>query len=197
MAKVHYDYIPDEPSSRSKDGPCVWCRNGEFTSSTSIYCAKYGGKEDPRKVYYGCFEKHPTRKLRNIEDHYTWYIMTAICDILNIDESNEFFTKIGTLIDLVREDITTNNEASIYDSIGPEIAVRLYNENNRLEFCKNLMINYLLKAFIAVDENRLEDAINTYKDMVKFLFIRYSRKDNYETIIDTDAITKPKMLIKK
>ena len=52
----------------------------------------------------------------------------------------------------------------------------------------------MLKAFIAIDDNRLEDAINTYKDMVKFLFIRYSRKDNYETIIDTDAITNPKIL---
>lgn len=195
MARVHYEYIPDEPNDRDNYGPCAWCRHSRFTDTTKVECTRYGGSEDPRKQY-SCFEKHPSRTLSSIERAFTWYIMTAICDILNINENNKFFTQIGTLIDLVREDTETKGEATMYDLVGPEIAVRLYRENNRVEFCTNLMTNYLAKAFVAIDENRMNDAINIYKSMVNFLYVRYTRKDNLENIIDVDVIAKPKILVK-
>ena len=113
-----------------------------------------------------------------------------------INENNKFFTQIGTLIDLVREDAETKGEATMYDLVGPEIAVRLYRENNRVEFCTYLMTNYLSKAFVAIADNRLEDAISIYEEMVKFLYVRYTRKDNLENIIDVDVIAKPKILVK-
>ena len=59
-----------------------------------------------------------------------------------------------------------------------------------------MLANYLSKAFVAIADNRLEDAISIYEEMVRFLQIRYASKDRLENIIDVDVIAKPKILVK-
>lgn len=180
---------------QSQCGSCAY--STVSTTALKCYCNKRRAtyRLDERKCSY--YQSDRSKDYDFWRDIYTYYILTAISDILNIDKNNELYQEFMTLIQLVRSDETTMKEAIAYDTFGPMLADNLYQDPNRVEICKNLLTSYLTKAFIAIKENRLEDAINTYVDMVKFLLVKYSSKDNYEIIIDVDTITNPKILIKK
>ena len=51
--------------------------------------------------------------------------------------------------------------------------------------------------FILIKENKPEEAISVYKEMVTFLFIKYRKEENYSNIIKEEAFQNPKILIKK
>ena len=107
-----------------------------------------------------------------------YYILTAICEILGIDMNNGLYREISTLIDLVREDETTTKEAIGYDTFGIEIANKLRMDEDRVEICNFLLKNYLVKVYCASKLNKIDEAINTYKEMVEYLFIRYRKIEN-------------------
>ena len=130
-------------------------------------------------------------------DIYTYYVLTAICDILGIDKNNELYQEFVALIQLVRSDASMEKEAVAYNAFGPMIATSLYQDPNGVELCKNLLTTYLAKAFIAIKENRQEDAIRIYEDMVKFLFVRYRNVEDFSNIIDQNQFPNPKVMIKK
>lgn len=125
-----------------------------------------------------------------------YYILTAICNVLGIKQGDGLFQNFKTLIQIVRSDINTFDKAINYDIYGPMIADRIEQDPNKVELCKDLLANYLSKAFVAIADNRLEDAISIYEEMVRFLQIRYASKDRLENIIDVDVIAKPKILVK-
>ena len=180
---------------QSQCGSCAY--STVSTTALKCYCNKRRAtyRLDERKCSY--YQSDRSKDYDFWRDIYTYYILTAISDILNIDKNNELYQEFMTLIQLVRSDETTMKEAIAYDTFGPMLADNLYQDPNRVEICKNLLTSYLTKAFIAIKENRLEDAINTYVDMVKFLFVRYHNKETYNNLIDVDVITNQKTFIKK
>ena len=151
-------------------------------------CRKYDGPVDPNKRDY-------TKLYYNLTGR-KYFILTVICEILGISEDYEFYQEIKTLIQLVRKDNTTTREAVAYNTFGPELAGNLLNDHNAVEICKFLLTNYLVKAFIYIKENKQVEAINVYKDMVNFLFIKYRNIENYSTIIKQDLFENKKILIK-
>lgn len=126
-----------------------------------------------------------------------YFILTVICEVLGIDQNHGLYQEIKTLIQLVRQDSTTEKEAVGYDTFGPEIAVNLLNDPNVVELCKSLLANYLTRAFILIKENKQEEAIQVYKDMVTFLFIRYRNAEDYSNLISGESFENKKVLIRK
>lgn len=153
-------------------------------------CNKYDGPVDPeRRDYAELYYQMTGRRY--------YFILTVICEVLGIDKNHEFYQEIKTLIQLVRQDSTTEKEAVGYDTFGPEIADNLLRDPNVIELCKSLLTNYLTRAFILIKENKQEEAIQVYKDMVTFLFIRYRNVENYSNLISGESFENPKVLIRK
>ncbi len=165
-------------------------------TSLTCYCEKYRDtyKLDDEACKY--YEYDKSKNYNFWRKIYTYYILTAISDILNIDKYGDLYQNFMTLIQLVRSDETICKEACMYNVYGPILANCLYNDPNKVEICKDLLTNYLSKAFVAIADNRLDDAINIYKSMVEFLYVRYASKENFENIIDVDVVAKPKVLVK-
>lgn len=164
------------------------CEKGVRTKWDDNKCWNYSAVS-PSKV--DCVERYYTFTRRRY-----YYILTAICNVLGIKQGDGLFQNFKTLIQIVRSDINTLDKAINYDIYGPMIADKIELDHNRVELCKDLLANYLSKAFVAIADNRLEDAISIYEEMVNFLYVRYTRKDNLENIIDVDVIAKPKILVK-
>lgn len=122
-----------------------------------------------------------------------YYILTAICEILGIDFETVLFQKIRTLIDLVREDKTTTKEAIGYDTFGIEVANQLREDAEKEEICNFLLKNYLINVYSLIKLNKTKEAIELYKEMVKYLFIRY-REQNY--LIEPSIFENKKILVK-
>lgn len=173
MFNSHYEYKCDLGGYSKWDERS--CSRYREVSSTDVDCVARYYEFTGRKYYY---------------------ILTAICNVLGIKREDGLFQNFKTLIQIVRSDINTLDKAINYDIYGPMIADRIEQDLNKVELCKDLLANYLSKAFVAIAENRIEDAISIYEEMVKFLYVRYTRKDNLENIIDVDVIAKPKILVK-
>ena len=122
-----------------------------------------------------------------------YFILTAIFEILNMSMENSMYTKISSLIDMVRENATTEVEAIEYDIVGMDIANCLRKDVNREELCNYLLENYLVKIYCLISSDKINEAITIYKDMVKSLYIRYRNVDNYNEIINPELLTKNKM----
>ena len=165
-------------------------------NSLTCYCEKYHSTYRLDDNVCRDYEYDRSKNYDFWRRIYTYYILTAISDILNISKYGDLYQNFMTLIQLVRSDETTSMESCMYNVYGPMLANCLYNDSNKVEVCKYLLTNYLLKAFIAISENRLEDAISIYEEMVRFLYEKYTRENNFENIIDVDVIAKPKVLVK-
>ncbi|MBR3661592.1 MAG: hypothetical protein IKN63_06840 [Bacilli bacterium] len=125
-----------------------------------------------------------------------YYILTAICDILGIDENNRIYQEISALISTVREDETTIKEATLYNTYGPELADMLRSDSDKVSICEFLLENYLTKVCINIGFNKINEAINDYQDMVEYLYLRYKNIDNYAELIDSKGFENPKVLVK-
>lgn len=163
------------------------CEKGIWTKWDDYKCYKYEAVA-PSEI--DCVKRY------NIFSGGSYYILTAICKVLCIKQGNGLFQNFKTLIQIVRSDINTLDKAINYDIYGPIIAGKIGQDSNRVELCKDLLTNYLSKAFVAIADNKLEDAISIYEEMVKFLYAKYASKENFENIIDVDVIAKPKVLVK-
>lgn len=186
-------------------GGCVYLNPKNFTSGLfsgySYKCTRTGGYckwnerscsrvewVDPERV--DCSERYKDFTGRK------YFILTAICEILGISENNRLFQEIKTLIDLVRTDESTTKEAIGYNSFGPELANNLRHDEERVNISQYLLENYLIKIYSLIGLNNTSEAINTYKDMVMYLYMRYRNMDNYAELIDAKQFENPKILLK-
>ena len=94
------------------------------------------------------------------------------------------------------DDQTKQSDAISYDIVGVQLAVNLYRDQNSVQICQFLLTNYLTKVYLLIKENKQEEAIQVYKDMVTFLFIRYRNAEDYSNLINSESFENPKTLIK-
>ena len=189
-----------------KCGSCVYMNpsnsTGGMFSGSKYKCTKRGSyypwndrkcssivEIDPERV--DCCERYRQFTGRR------YFILTAICEILGIDENNRLFNEIKTLTDLVRDDETTTIDAISYDIYGPVIANQLRNDKDNVNICNFLLENYLIKVYCLIELNKTDEAIETYKDMVKYLYFRYRNINNYAEMIDAKNFENPKVLVMK
>lgn len=168
---------------------CSYVSYAHRLNESAGNCRKYDGPVDPdRRDYTKLYYNLTGRK---------YFILTVICEVLGISENHELYQEFKTLIQLVRNDSSTEKEAIAYNIFGLEISEKLIKDENAYNICSFLLTNYLSKAFILIKENKTEEAINVYKEMVKYLFIKYRKVENYSNIIKEETFQNPKALIKK
>ena len=190
-------------------GKCASCKNMNPDSYTSSLFSGYKYKCEEVGSYYS-WDDRTCRRLDEVnpgivdcvERYYKftgkrYFILTAIFEILGIDLNSRLYTEISSLIDLVREDSTTEAEAIEYDIVGMNIANCLRKDRNNIEICNDLLENYIVKIYSLIGLNNTNEAIKLYKEMVKKLFIRYNNKENYSQIIDIEPLKKSKIIVKK
>ena len=161
---------PSNCSSSLLSGYKYKClQRGSYVSWNERACSKVNYL-DPEKV--NTCERYKIFRGRN------YYILTAIFEILGIDMNNNLYKEISNLIDSVREDDATEKEAIGYDTFGLELANKLRNDDERVDIANFLLHNYLVKVYCASKLNKRDEAIEIYKEMVEYLFIRYRKIEN-------------------
>ncbi len=172
-----------------------------FFSGYSYKCTKKGGYYPWNdRVCYSVDYVDPER-IDCVERYYNftgrrYFILTAIFEILGFSLDNRMYIEIKSLIDSVREDETTKIEAIEYDIVGMDIANCLRKDEDKLELCNRLFENYILKLYCLVELNDIKSAIELYKNMVEYLYIRYRNRDNYQDLIEAKKFENPKLKIK-
>lgn len=160
------------------------------------YCSKYRSTYPLNGKKCSYYVKDNSRDYSFWEKIYTYYILTAIFDILHMDKSNVIYQKIRGLIDNVRCDNEKAKEAIGYDAFGPDLANRLRMDPDRENICNFLLMEYLVKIYCAIGFNKMDEAVEIYQNMVEYLFIRYRNIDNYAELIDVKKIDNSKVLSK-
>lgn len=102
-----------------------------------------------------------------------YYVSSMIGLILGKDLNEKPFANIKLLKDSCEENENQQKLAKLYDVYGMLVATGLYFDPNRIDICEALM-PILNKVSDLVDNQRLEEALNIYYDMVKMLYNKYS-----------------------
>ena len=175
------------------ENQCGSCARSEVSDRRlSCYCTKYGRTYPLDSSKCSSYVKDRSRNYDFWKKIYTYYILTAIFDILDMCKGNVIFQEVRTLIDLVREDETTVKEALGYEEFGPELADKLRMDPDRENISNFLFDNYIVKIYCLIKLNNTDDAIRLYEEMVRYLFVRYRNIDNYAELNDSDVKTKIK-----
>lgn len=170
---------------------CGSCGRSEVSNRRlECYCNKYRKTfrlDEPKCRDY---VKDKSRDYDFWKKIYSYYILTAIFDILKINKNNKMYLDIKNVIDNVRIDENTQVEAIGYNVFGKDIADRLRMDIDRELICQDLLINDISEIYIEVNMGNIDEAIKLYRSMVEKLFHRYEKMDNYETIIDANKLKK-------
>ena len=132
--------------------------------------------------------------------YYNYFILTAIYKALNMNENDDVFEQIKTLIECAREDESTKGYAFIYDNmVGEKIAECLASDPDRVNVAKDLFLNYINYIYVYIGTNNTDLAIQIYREMVIYLYNKYNLGKNplEETgisTIDTSRIINPDLL---
>ncbi len=153
------------------------CDNAGWLSEKYHYLTEHQRcYREGRYLYYDRDYEDILKKIQEERKYYHGYfILTAIFDILNISKENRIYQEISSLIDVVRDDTTTKEEANDYEHYGPIIANLLRMDDEGVAISEYLFNNYIKEIYISIGYNDQEKAIETYKDMVMILYDRYKK----------------------
>lgn len=166
------------------------CLNGQgYQPWDSRRCSRYDDMPPDKRDYAELYHTFTGRRY--------YYILTAICEVLGVSLESDLFKEIKTLIQLVRSDESTLKEAVGYHTFGEEIAENLVRDPNAVSICNFLLTNYLTKVYLLIKENKQEEAIEVYKQMVIYLYGRYQNQANCSTLISEEAFENIKIPVKK
>lgn len=116
------------------------------------------------------------------------YITTALCEILELPDNNHY---LETLRSFRNNYLKMNRQywglLIAYDIIGPTIATRLSQDENKKEVAKSMLINYINPAVMAILAKKNDEAINIYTNMTNALATEYGI-DSQTVIADTNNI---------
>ena len=170
----HSEYMPQGES-------CGWCKNLNIYDARGLkaYCRL-------KRTYYPIndricskrnYERDLTRTYDQLKEFLTYHVSTAVCTVLGMDNNSLTFQSIKKLRDIVEASGEHKDLIALYDVYGPVIVSHIAYDSNRVEVCRDLLINYISKVAILVAEENIEDAVNLYKEMIESLYKRYIDED--------------------
>ena len=137
---------------------------------------------DRSQYYCGYFRKYykpDSRACRHAVPRR--YVTTAVCNILNLEESDEY---LKTFNDFCTNYMENNDDyarlLSIYDIVGPVISSCMYSSKDKERTAKIALETGIKPAFNLVKEGKNEDAIDVYVNMMKNLEDFYGVEACYE-----------------
>ena len=159
------------------DGCCGSCQhmntNDYVRTKNHCYCTY-------RKQYYDLTERKCSYyKYDPYKDYYDlnrrWYIVSAILNKLGLSDDYECISLLHNFrINVLEKDSRYDNVLKEYDIVGPKLAIALVHDDDAVELSKRLIQVYLVRVLDKIKENKNDDALELYLEMVNFLKTIYN-----------------------
>ena len=160
----------------AKCGQCInldWKNKERWTSEERYYCKEGHGYRKPTDTqcsYDFCYNKNSEK---SSNDGYTpagCYITTIVCHILGYADDCELLETLRNFREnTLRPNLQYLNILLQYDIVGPKISATIREMKESYGFCLNMMNNFLLPCAKAIKNEKTEDAIAIYENMVMYL----------------------------
>ncbi len=108
-----------------------------------------------------------------------YYVLTAIKDILGLDEQDVRFNKFVYLRDVIIPELDPKFDKE-YEFYGPILADELKSDIFGKEASQYYLLNYIYKVINDVEEEKYEEAIDLYKTMINSMKLQYL--DNFKVL---------------
>ena len=144
-------------------------RKGEWHYATDprcySFCEAYSRSTSARENMYDNSRSHSSSGC---------YITTIMCHILEMTDDNYYLETLRNFRDNVLKKDAKHFPLLIqYDKIGPMIANCLENDEANKEIANVLFTNYIQKTVTAIEEGKVNTAINIYIAMTQSLIEKY------------------------
>ena len=161
-------YLGENADSYGK----YWCdRKGQdmyaCDPKCNNWCEAYSRSDSGRENMYNNSRSHCSGS--------GCYLTTAMCNILGYQDDNYYLQTLRTFRDTkLKTNVNYIPLLLTYDVIGPQIAKNLNEDENRQIIASTLLQNFISKAVIAIENNKIDEAVNIYSAMTISLAERYN-----------------------
>ena len=141
------------------------------------FCEAYSRSNSARENMYDNSYNHNSSSSSSSSsyDSPICYLTTAMCNILGYPDDNYYLQMLRTFRDeTLKKDVKYIPILLTYDTIGPQIAYNLYQDEFKTTIAKTLFTAYITKAVSAIEENKTQEAVNIYIAMTNTLARRYN-----------------------
>lgn len=156
-----------------KCGKCLnieWDNKEKWTSVDRYWCKEKRRYVEPTDSTCYAFLEDKSQSNDGGYQPSGCYITTIIVDILGYEDNCE-------VLNILRNFRDTTLKANIeylpllfeYDQVGPIICEYIKKEKNNYRFCLGLLKHFLIPCVQAIKEEKIEDAIAIYQNMVMYL----------------------------
>lgn len=158
-----------------------------FSSLTCSDCSWIDSKDKNKYGEYYCTKERDyvdgsSHTCRYFDPNF--YVMTAYCNIKGLSYNcNELITMINYRNNYMRYNDTGIEFLHDYNNIGPKLAFRIQADMYRYDIVKDMEETYILPILNMINENRFEEAQNSYIEMIEKLKIRYGYNSKDENVI--------------
>lgn len=157
------------------DDKCAKCLNLEwdnkerYTSTDRYWCKEKRKYVEPTDSSCYYFLEDKSKSTSGGYQQSGCYITTIVVNILGYADDCELLTTLRSF----RDNTLKLNPDYLpilfeYDRIGPVISKYLRQQNNQ-KFCLELVQNFLIPCTKLIQEEKVEDAVEIYRNMVLFL----------------------------
>lgn len=172
-----------------------WCkhcvdRSGWF--STNYKCNVSGEEVDIPSSYLEnyCKYDYMASKCPFYSQNYSTggcFITTVTCNILNKADDNEVMNGLRKFRDeVLQKDEKYEEILKNYDVVGPIIATKLYNDENREKIAETIYEHVLTPISKMVKEEKNDEAVEAYYQMTLLFINYYGLKHPYNYIAEHD-----------
>ena len=168
-------------------GSCVHLNINDYVGSKDrCKCTMRGGYHDLHESSCRSYEYDKYRDYYDLNRR--WYIVTAIFKKLGLSDKYDCIEKLLDFrMNYVEKDSRYDNLLKDYDIVGPKLASLLTNDEDSNELCKKLCQAFLSRIFNLIDDNKNEEALDLYIEMVNYLKSIYEINLNDKEIQTTFA----------
>lgn len=144
-------------------GECeVWRASNDTDRYGRRWCYYSKKYESSDQQTFGC------RGFSSKEYH--WYIVSAICKKLGLSDDYECVSLLHNFrINVLEKDARYDEILREYDIVGPFLAQMIETDDESKELCERLLQVYLVKVLDLIKENKNDEALNRYIEMVNLL----------------------------
>ena len=150
-------------------GSCVHLNPNDYVrTKDNCKCTLRGGYHDLHER--ACY-KYDYAKYRDYyELNRRWYIVSAICKKLGLSDDYECVSLLHNFrINVLEKDARYDEILREYDIVGPFLAQMIETDDESKELCERLLQVYLVKVLDLIKENKNDEALNRYIEMVNLL----------------------------
>ena len=164
-------------------GSCVHMNTNDYVRTKNhCYCTYRRQYYDLTESKCSNYRYDPNKDYRDL--NYRCYIVGAIFQKLGLSDDYECVSLLHNFrINILEKDPRYNNVLAEYDIVGPKLATLLMEDSDSKELCKKLVQTFLTRVLHLIEDNKIDDALNLYLEMVDLLKqvyeVELSEKDTF------------------